>query len=264
MKPFCSSQIVFTNGSQRSGSCHHDIRHPWPLARRHDSICGSAASRGRALGLYELECRRLQEGTISGLVEYLCLATAAGAERLLSLPLALERPPCQQFKKTKKTGSSRNQVLLKKKKNGPVKIKKKKPTSWSLAKTHPRPHPHPHQNAPTPTPTPTHPPTHSPTDTHRRPHPQRVFCFLFLFFKKKKTNQSFRVCKVLTVRPKARNKQIFFVCVSAACVGVGVCGCVCVSGCRCMCGCLVVGIGVVCGRMGARVCVGVDGASFCE
>ena len=43
-------------------------------------------------------------------------------------------------------------------------------------------------------------------------------------------------------------------------------GCVwpvlCVSGCRCMCDCLVVGIGVVCGRMGARVCVGVDGASF--
>ena len=27
---------------RRSGSCHHDLRHPWLLARRHDSICGSA------------------------------------------------------------------------------------------------------------------------------------------------------------------------------------------------------------------------------
>ena len=31
----------------RSGSCHHDIRHPWPLARRHASICCSAAARGK-------------------------------------------------------------------------------------------------------------------------------------------------------------------------------------------------------------------------
>ena len=80
LKPFCSSPIVFTpseslqmlqmaatghgpvlepgllqfsSGSLgdcvrgAAGSCHHGIRHPWPLARRHDSICGSAASRGQ-------------------------------------------------------------------------------------------------------------------------------------------------------------------------------------------------------------------------
>ena len=34
----------------------------------------------RHLALHELECRRLQAGTLSGFVEYLCLATTAGAE----------------------------------------------------------------------------------------------------------------------------------------------------------------------------------------
>ena len=38
------------------------------------------AGRNEALGLHELECRRLQAGSLSGFVEYLCLATAAGAE----------------------------------------------------------------------------------------------------------------------------------------------------------------------------------------
>ena len=44
---FCGSQAeaAATASGRRSGSCHHDIRHPWPLARRLDSICGSAASR---------------------------------------------------------------------------------------------------------------------------------------------------------------------------------------------------------------------------
>ena len=32
---------------RRRESCHHDLRHPWPLARSHDSICGSVASRGK-------------------------------------------------------------------------------------------------------------------------------------------------------------------------------------------------------------------------
>ena len=38
------------------------------------------AGRNEALGLHELERRRLQAGTLSGFVEYLCLATAAGVE----------------------------------------------------------------------------------------------------------------------------------------------------------------------------------------
>ena len=43
----CGSQAeaAATLSGRRSGSCHHDIQHPWPLVRRQDSICGSAASR---------------------------------------------------------------------------------------------------------------------------------------------------------------------------------------------------------------------------
>ena len=53
-----------------------------------------------ALDLHELECRRLQAGTLSGFVGYLCLATAAGAECRVALGHhALERPQCKQFTK---------------------------------------------------------------------------------------------------------------------------------------------------------------------
>ena len=34
--------------SSSKTSCHHDLRHPWPLARRHGSICGRAASRAKS------------------------------------------------------------------------------------------------------------------------------------------------------------------------------------------------------------------------
>ena len=68
-------------------------------------LASTDAGRNEALGLHELERRRLQAGTLSEFVEY----------------LALERPQCKQFKKNQKMGSSRNQE-----KNGPVKVKKHK------------------------------------------------------------------------------------------------------------------------------------------
>ena len=43
-------------------------------------LASTDAGRKEALGLHDLECRRLQAGTFSGFVEYLRLATAAGAE----------------------------------------------------------------------------------------------------------------------------------------------------------------------------------------
>ena len=43
-------------------------------------LASTDAGRNEALGLHELERRRLQAGTLSGYVEYLCLATAAGVE----------------------------------------------------------------------------------------------------------------------------------------------------------------------------------------
>ena len=43
-------------------------------------LASSDAGRNEALGLLELDRRRLQAGTLSGFVEYLCLATAAGVE----------------------------------------------------------------------------------------------------------------------------------------------------------------------------------------
>ena len=43
----CCSQAdaAATASGRRSGNCLLDLRHPWPLARRNDSNCGSAASR---------------------------------------------------------------------------------------------------------------------------------------------------------------------------------------------------------------------------
>ena len=49
-------------------------------------------------------------------------------------------------------------------------------------------------------------------------------------------------------------------CGVGACLGAGVGVCVC--GCRCLCGCVVVGVGVVCGRVGACVCVGLGAGLF--
>ena len=43
-------------------------------------LASTDAGRNEALGLHKLERRRLQAGTLSGFVEYLCLATAAGVE----------------------------------------------------------------------------------------------------------------------------------------------------------------------------------------
>ena len=43
-------------------------------------LASTDAARKKALGLHELECRRLQAGTLSEFVEYLCLATATGAK----------------------------------------------------------------------------------------------------------------------------------------------------------------------------------------
>ena len=102
----CGSQVeaAAPASGRRSGSCHHDLRHPWPLAHRHDSICGSAASRSEirhrrpwprvdqvALGIkrrwHERGTWPARVGVSSiasryslGFVEHLCLATAASAE----------------------------------------------------------------------------------------------------------------------------------------------------------------------------------------
>ena len=43
-------------------------------------LASTDAGRNETLGLHELECRRLQASPLSGFVEYVCLATAAGAE----------------------------------------------------------------------------------------------------------------------------------------------------------------------------------------
>ena len=43
-------------------------------------LASTDAGRNEALDSNELECRRLQAGTPSGFVEYLCLETAVGAE----------------------------------------------------------------------------------------------------------------------------------------------------------------------------------------
>ena len=82
------------------GSCHRDL---WPadmmirsaaarlggaksatgvfaLALTRWRLASTDAGRKEALGLHELECRRLQAGTTSGFVEYFCFATGAGAE----------------------------------------------------------------------------------------------------------------------------------------------------------------------------------------
>ena len=40
-------------------------------------LASTVAGRNEALGLQEVECRRLQAGTLSGFVEYLCVARAA-------------------------------------------------------------------------------------------------------------------------------------------------------------------------------------------
>ena len=43
-------------------------------------LASTDAGRNEALGLHELERRRFQAGTLSGFVEHLCMATAAGVE----------------------------------------------------------------------------------------------------------------------------------------------------------------------------------------
>ena len=119
--------LRFASGSR--GDCHHDIRHPWPLARRQDSICSSAASRAKsatsvlgfvltrchmastdggrneALSLHELECRRLQGGTLSGKPPL----GNDSRRRVQCCPWleshhAIERPECKQSKMKKNLG----------------------------------------------------------------------------------------------------------------------------------------------------------------
>ena len=70
-------------------------------------------------GMHELECRRLKAGGLSGVVEYLCLATAAGAECRVVLGSkshhALERPQGKHFTEQEHNlGQSSNQVKQKK------------------------------------------------------------------------------------------------------------------------------------------------------
>ena len=97
----CSqAEAAATAPGRRSGSCHRDL---WPadmmirsaaarlggaksatgvfaLALTRWRLASTDAGRKEALGLHELECRRLQAGTTSGFVEYFCFATGAGAE----------------------------------------------------------------------------------------------------------------------------------------------------------------------------------------
>ena len=55
-------------------------------------LASTDAGRNEALGLHELERRRLPAGTLSGFVEYLCLATAAGVEcRVVLAPRVTSR-----------------------------------------------------------------------------------------------------------------------------------------------------------------------------
>ena len=144
------AEAAATASGRRSGSCHHDIRHPWPPARRLGSICGSAASRGKIRhrrpwpridqvvlginrrwqeeGLHELGCRRLQPGPLSGFVEHLCLATTASAECHVALGSSvtthsndLNANNAKLFLK-KKSGQRSNEFFLKKK-NDPVRSK---------------------------------------------------------------------------------------------------------------------------------------------
>ena len=146
----CGSQAeaAAPASGRRSESCHHDLRRPRPLARRHDSICGRAASRGKtrhrrpwpridqvALGIH----RRWQEQgtwlprvgassncryTLSGLVEYLCLATAAGAECCVVLGTRVTTHPND----LKANISRKNNTILGRVatiffKKGPIKVK---------------------------------------------------------------------------------------------------------------------------------------------
>ena len=99
-------------------------------------LASNDAGGNEALGLHELDRRRLQAGTLSGFVEYLCLATAAGVEcrvvfasRVTSHSNDLN---ASNSKKKQKMGSSRNQ--FKKKRAVPVKVKTHKLESY-----HPEP-----------------------------------------------------------------------------------------------------------------------------
>ena len=82
-------------------------------------LASTDAGRNEALGLRELERRRLlQAGTLSGFVEYLCLATAAGVECRVVLALRVTSHSndlnANNSKKKPKMGRSRNLDLKKK------------------------------------------------------------------------------------------------------------------------------------------------------
>ena len=79
-------------------------------------LASTDAGRNEALGLHELERRRLQAGTLSGFVEYLCLATAASVECrvvLASRVTSHSNDLNANNSKKNKMGSSRNQVKKK-------------------------------------------------------------------------------------------------------------------------------------------------------
>ena len=75
-------------------------------------LASTGAGRNEALGLHELERSRLQPGTFSGFVEYLCLATAASVECrvvLASRVTSHSNDLNANSSKNQKMGSSRNQ-----------------------------------------------------------------------------------------------------------------------------------------------------------
>ena len=73
-------------------------------------LASTDAGRNEALGLHELERRRLQAGTLPRFVEYLSLATAAGVEyRVVLASRVTSHSNDLNANNSKKMGSSRNQ-----------------------------------------------------------------------------------------------------------------------------------------------------------
>ena len=84
-------------------------------------MASTGAGRNEALGLHELEFRRLQTGTLSGFVEYLCLASAAGAECRVALGSRVTTHSNDLNANNSKNNLGRTATTCKK--NGPAEVK---------------------------------------------------------------------------------------------------------------------------------------------
>ena len=93
-------------------------------------VAPTDAGRNEALGLHGLECRRLQAGTLSGFVEYLCLATAASAECRIALGSRVTTHSNDINANNSKNEKYWAEPQPSKKKNGPVKINTHKLESY--------------------------------------------------------------------------------------------------------------------------------------